>query len=427
MSITNNGANFGTGTAGQVLTSNGEGVAPTFQAAAGGGITTLDGDTGSATGSTVNVLGLVSPYTNNTLAFSGAGSTLTLLNTDSNNNIIIGSSVTTSGGVDCVLIGSGASLQTHDVVMGYQALSSTGSGNNVVVGYQAHSVPSSGGGGNIVIGSGATSTGNGDAVVIGRGASSAGNLAVVIGSSAGCSANAGVVVGQGSNVGLGGVVIGQANNITGNYGIALGNGNGNAAPGVMYLGTSGQTQYTWIYGINGQTVSNARMVTIDSSTSLMGTLPLPAAPVAQINFLATQLADQTNVTGDATQYTMTFTDVITNVGSGFDGTSTFTAPNTGLYYFTVNLYAENLVTATNQIIQLITTAATYRIFEGQWFPISQSAGTLLISTYSMIANMSSGDTATIAFTSTGASKTVSVAGATNAGFQTPIFAGYFIG
>lgn len=34
---TNNAANFGTGTAGQVLTSNGAGVAPTFQAAAAGG------------------------------------------------------------------------------------------------------------------------------------------------------------------------------------------------------------------------------------------------------------------------------------------------------------------------------------------------------------------------------------------------------
>src|ERR1700676_189959 len=44
------------GTSGQVLTSNGAGMAPTFQAASGAGdIHTIDGDTGSVSGTTVTI------------------------------------------------------------------------------------------------------------------------------------------------------------------------------------------------------------------------------------------------------------------------------------------------------------------------------------------------------------------------------------
>jgi len=45
------------GTSTYVLTSNGAGMAPSFQAASGGGIVTLDGDAGSATGTTVTISG----------------------------------------------------------------------------------------------------------------------------------------------------------------------------------------------------------------------------------------------------------------------------------------------------------------------------------------------------------------------------------
>jgi hypothetical protein len=63
----------GVGTSGQVLTSNGAGALPTFQAAASGGITTIDGDSGSVTGSTVTITGGTTGLTT-----SGSSSTLTL-------------------------------------------------------------------------------------------------------------------------------------------------------------------------------------------------------------------------------------------------------------------------------------------------------------------------------------------------------------
>ena len=66
------------GTATQVLTSNGAGLAPTFQTAATSGITTINGDSGSVTGSTVTINGNGSTNAGATVKFSGSGTTLTL-------------------------------------------------------------------------------------------------------------------------------------------------------------------------------------------------------------------------------------------------------------------------------------------------------------------------------------------------------------
>lgn len=73
------------GTATQVLTSNGPGVIPTFQAAGGGGggITTVAGDIGSATGSTVHVRARTATFTaGSTVTFTGSGANLDLQFTD---------------------------------------------------------------------------------------------------------------------------------------------------------------------------------------------------------------------------------------------------------------------------------------------------------------------------------------------------------
>ena len=64
-------------TAGYVLTSNGAG-APTFQAASGGGIGTLDGNTGSATGPTVTIAG------SGVVSTSATSATLTIVSTAAN-------------------------------------------------------------------------------------------------------------------------------------------------------------------------------------------------------------------------------------------------------------------------------------------------------------------------------------------------------
>jgi len=77
------------GTAGWLLTSNGA-SAPTFQAAPAGGIVTLDGDTGSATGSTVTIAG------GSNITTSAAASTLTV---DLNNTVSVSGSMTAGTGL----------------------------------------------------------------------------------------------------------------------------------------------------------------------------------------------------------------------------------------------------------------------------------------------------------------------------------------
>lgn len=61
--VTNNAANFGTGTSGQVLTSNGAGVAPTFQAASTGNLVLIQSQTPSGAASVTFTTGISATYT----------------------------------------------------------------------------------------------------------------------------------------------------------------------------------------------------------------------------------------------------------------------------------------------------------------------------------------------------------------------------
>lgn len=109
-------------TSGFVLTSNGAG-APSFQAASGG-ITTLNGNSGSATGSTVTVTTGTS-NTQGTATFTGSSSTLTFAIADANVNVGLG--------VDCLKSVTSGSV---NVAIGYQCLKSITSGisGNVAIG-----------------------------------------------------------------------------------------------------------------------------------------------------------------------------------------------------------------------------------------------------------------------------------------------------
>ncbi len=85
----------GVGTSGQVLTSNGAGLLPTWQAGGGGGgsVSTLTGNTGgpiSPSGSNINTLG------SGSITIAGAGSTLTTQLTGlTNHNVLIGAGTDT--------------------------------------------------------------------------------------------------------------------------------------------------------------------------------------------------------------------------------------------------------------------------------------------------------------------------------------------
>ncbi len=150
------------GTAGFVLTAN-SGAPPSWQASGGGGggITTIAGDSGSATGSTVTITaGTSSRHCGVSVSFSGSSSTLTLNLSDSNANTALGNgsgspSLTLGqnnisvGNLCLVSLTSGSNNQGY----GVSALQNliTG-GSNTAFGFNAGSAYTSSESNNIVIG-----------------------------------------------------------------------------------------------------------------------------------------------------------------------------------------------------------------------------------------------------------------------------------
>lgn len=111
------------GASGTVLTSNGASALPSFQAAAGGGITTLAGDSGTATGSTVTLN--ANSNSGSSVTFSATSATVSLKVTDSHSNVIIGASA-----------GNGSVSGSHNIGVGPFTLTTLSSGSsNTAVGY----------------------------------------------------------------------------------------------------------------------------------------------------------------------------------------------------------------------------------------------------------------------------------------------------
>jgi hypothetical protein len=133
------------GTSGQVLTSNGASAFPTFQSATVSGIITVDGDSGSITGSTVTIYSnKASLNCGSSVKFVNSGTTSTLNVTDGFDNTIIGvgSGNLTLTGTDN--IGFGVSCLDHltsgvqNIIIGGTAGSGlTSGGYNTSIGHTA--------------------------------------------------------------------------------------------------------------------------------------------------------------------------------------------------------------------------------------------------------------------------------------------------
>jgi Chaperone of endosialidase len=278
--VTNNGINIttqgtvyynGTGTfsgvdggaSGHVLTSNGTGVAPTFQASGGGGgITTINGTSGSVTGSTVTFTGSTSGA-----VFTGSGTTMT----ESFNYLTTATS--DSGGVNGVIsIGSGGyaggtAVNFHsfgnnlspnsNVFIGFQPGNFTNtSANNVGIGTQAMlSLTSSSNNCGMGLGSLASlAGGSGGNCAIGNNSL----LTLVTGTSN---------VGIGQNVGSNYVGAESSNILILNAGTA-------SESNVIRIGTSGsgggQQNKCFLAGVNGVTVTGTAVLC--STAGQLGTI-----------------------------------------------------------------------------------------------------------------------------------------------------------
>ena len=267
-------------TAGYVLTANASG-APTFQAAAAGGITTIDGDSSSVTGSTITLTGGTSGA-----VFTGDGSTtitesfnyLALLSTTSANGQITINSVPVlhqQNGYSNIFLGDAGNFTLsgiQNVAVGYLAGAAITTGlNNVVVGQAALSSAQADSY-QVAIGQGALNALNGSSfgnIAIGGNGSltnlATGQFNISIGNYLNCNAYNGA---ESSNIILNNynAVAGESNTLRIGQGTGTGNLNLNAA---------------YIAGIAGitTTVDDGVPVLISSSTGQLGTASLSSGVV----------------------------------------------------------------------------------------------------------------------------------------------------
>lgn len=379
-------ASTGIATAGFVLTSNGAGALPSFQAGGGGGsgITTIDGDTGSVTGTTVSIISdIASNFCGSTVLFSATSPTVLSLNvSDASSNTIIGgsagnTSISGSGntgfGFNCIPVATTGSVNT---CAGFQCLKVLDTGNfnsayGAQSGYQLIS-----GSNNSYFGykSGFTSDGSD-------------NISIGYQSSIGYSST------ESSN-------------------IIIGNSGTNGDNNTIRIGTdgsgAGQQNLCYVAGIIGNTLTSPDFVGIDSATGQLGVIP---GPSAKASFYAYLSSTASNVTGDGTVYTVICDTVLVNQTSSYNNaTGIFTAPVDGLYTFSANVALTGIgVAHTNgTIIFLINGNSVYTAINNP--ALINSGGVLAFNATTGPYPMTAGQTAQFNAAITGSTKTVNVFG-----------------
>jgi hypothetical protein len=123
--------------------------------------------------------------------------------------------------------------------------------------------------------------------------------------------------------------------------------------------------------------------------SSLGEVTMPLQPA----FLATKTADQLNVTGNNEQVTITFTTEVFDQNADYDGTSTFTAPVTGRYRFTVRNFLGGLTAGMAQgRMHLITSNRNFNGCQFSYGAIMNNGG-YATQELNVLTDMDAGDTA----------------------------------
>jgi len=116
---------------------------------------------------------------------------------------------------------------------------------------------------------------------------------------------------------------------------------------------------------------------------------------SQPAFLARPNGNKNNVTGNGTNYTIVFDDEVFDQNADFDGTSTFTAPITGKYRFSAGVALQEMGSANNMKLTLVTSNHTYMFFFGN--PPTQAGGYLALCG-SILVDMNAAHTAHVVVT-----------------------------
>ncbi len=144
--------------------------------------------------------------------------------------------------------------------------------------------------------------------------------------------------------------------------------------------------------------------------TVQGILDLvPSAPsVSDVKVLAFA-ASQFNKSGDSTVYTIQYTTEVFDTGSDFDGTSTFTAPETGKYLIIVRHAPGGLNSShTENDLNIITSNRTYYHYSNPWAVSHSAIGDYTTYTRAVVADMDTSDTLTVTTETAGGSKVVDI-------------------
>lgn len=182
----------------------------------------------------------------------------------------------------------------------------------------------------------------------------------------------------------------------------------------------------WSVGLDN---SDSDAFVLSASAALGTTNVIRASTAGQINyplqpaFLAYLNTGVSNVTGDATVYTIIFDTEVFDIGSNFNlGTSTFTAPVTGKYLLSLSVAAIGTGALSGCDMRIVTTQRTY------FYNLGADPGTNLRGSQyaTVLADMNATDTATFAVQTTDASgKQTAILGATG-GMQRTIVSGHLV-
>lgn len=279
-------ASTGMSNSGYILTSTGSASLPTWQAAPVSGITTIDGDTGSVTGSTIKFDAV--SQAGSSVSFSGSGTTMSLNVTDANTNTIIGSTA-----------GNSSISGINNTGLGYASLLNLSSGSS-----------NTGVGVNSLVN--AFTSSNNTAVGENAGGEALAGDNTLIGYQAGLQYQFGI---ESSNICIGSSVQGTAGE---SHVLRIGNGTGTS---------QGQLSKAFISGIQGVNVGSvASVVSIASSGDQLGSTTITAGTGISIT------PGANTITIAATFVDFPFTDKSTsfsaasNNGYFVTGTSTATMP-----------------------------------------------------------------------------------------------------
>ena len=154
-----------------------------------------------------------------------------------------------------------------------------------------------------------------------------------------------------------------------------------------------------LYGMNaGQTAPEYKSVLVDAN----GQMTNPSQPA----FLAKVASSISDVTGDATAYTVLFGTSVFDQNSDYAvGTGIFTAPVTGKYRFSTVLTLQQIA-AENTVINLYITTSNRSYYVADALAIAKNRAPMLTT----LCDMDAADTAVVILQVTGATKIIGIYG-----------------